>query len=271
MADIDQEQPAGRKRPEFARAFTARLQRPGTKVNLPGRVLTAGLVVVLAGAVAFGVGAFINHKKTVPTSANSTGQRTTISPTPGTTVTPPGGSPRVSPGAPVAGLPPKGGSPGVAPAPGTNSSPGPTAGQARSQPGAVAAQRRSGPARTARIQSFASNRCIDVVDGRRSAGTALQIWDCNTFAQQRWEFWSDGTLRVMGFCMAVGGSQDGATLRIQGCNGGAAQRFNLNGAYDLVNIAADKCVDVKDHQTGNGARLQLWSCSGEANQKWRTV
>jgi hypothetical protein len=127
------------------------------------------------------------------------------------------------------------------------------------------------PVKVRRIQSFASNRCIDVVQGQRSAGTPLQIWDCNTFVQQKWEFWSDGTLRVLGFCMTVGGTQDGASIRIQGCNGGSAQRFNLNGASDLIYLAADKCVDVKDNKTDNGALLQVWGCSGGANQKWRTV
>lgn len=46
------------------------------------------------------------------------------------------------------------------------------------------------------------------------------------------------------------------------------QRFRLNSAGDLVNIRADKCVDVKDQQTDNGARLQLWTCTGAQNQKW---
>ncbi|MET0495547.1 MAG: RICIN domain-containing protein, partial [Actinoplanes sp.] len=29
-----------------------------------------------------------------------------------------------------------------------------------------------------------------------------------------------------------------------------------------------KCLDVKDNNTANGAKLQLWTCTGAANQKW---
>src|SRR4051812_11039193 len=35
-----------------------------------------------------------------------------------------------------------------------------------------------------------------------------------------------------------------------------------------VNNAAGKCLDVKDKNTANGAKLQLWSCTGTSNQKW---
>ncbi|WP_316770580.1 RICIN domain-containing protein [Streptomyces sasae] len=36
----------------------------------------------------------------------------------------------------------------------------------------------------------------------------------------------------------------------------------------MVNVQADKCVDVTDVATDNGAQLQLWGCSGAGNQKW---
>ncbi|GAA2217993.1 hypothetical protein ACFY2R_27735 [Micromonospora olivasterospora] len=37
-----------------------------------------------------------------------------------------------------------------------------------------------------------------------------------------------------------------------------------------VHIAhnANRCVDVRDWVSGNGGRLQLWDCTGSANQKW---
>jgi streptogrisin C len=42
----------------------------------------------------------------------------------------------------------------------------------------------------------------------------------------------------------------------------------LTGAEDLVNPQSNKCVDVKDWNSDNGARLQQWDCTGGANQKW---
>ncbi|MFI6340332.1 ricin-type beta-trefoil lectin domain protein [Streptomyces sp. NPDC050535] len=115
-----------------------------------------------------------------------------------------------------------------------------------------------------------SGRCIDVTDGTASAGTPLQIWDCTGADWQQWTLRSDSTVRALGLCMSVAGASvdDGAAIQLAKCTGGAAQRFSLNSAGDLVNAKADKCVDVRDRATGNGARLQLWSCEGAENQKW---
>ncbi|MER5434616.1 ricin-type beta-trefoil lectin domain protein [Streptomyces sp. NPDC002588] len=119
-----------------------------------------------------------------------------------------------------------------------------------------------------------SNRCIDVTDaqdGTGKDGTPLQILDCASTANQKWDFRSDGTVRSVGFCMDVawGSKDDGAVIQIARCSGNPAQQFVLSQQGDLVNPQANKCVDVKDNGTGNGAKLQLWTCSGTPNQKWR--
>ena len=36
----------------------------------------------------------------------------------------------------------------------------------------------------------------------------------------------------------------------------------------LVNVSSKLCLDVKNKNTGLGAKLQLWSCSGAWNQGW---
>ncbi|MFF7581225.1 ricin-type beta-trefoil lectin domain protein [Streptomyces sp. NPDC008061] len=116
------------------------------------------------------------------------------------------------------------------------------------------------------IRSRASGRCIDA---STPPGTSLQIWDCMGTAEQTWQVGSAGTIRSMGRCMEVvnGSRSDGAGIRLAPCNGSGAQLFQLNAAHDLVNLRADKCVDVKD-SSSNGARLQLWTCAGTDNQKW---
>ena len=35
--------------------------------------------------------------------------------------------------------------------------------------------------------------------------------------------------------------------------------------------ALGKCLDAMDHGIGNGTRVQLWSCTGGANQQWRVT
>ncbi|MGW7644027.1 ricin-type beta-trefoil lectin domain protein [Streptomyces bobili] len=120
----------------------------------------------------------------------------------------------------------------------------------------------------------ASDRCVDVTDsqdGKGRDGTPLQIHDCSGTANQKWVFNGDGTVRSLGMCMDVawGSREDGAVIQLARCSGNPAQQFVMSTAGDLVNPQADKCVDVKDSGTGNESKLQLWTCSGTPNQKWR--
>ena len=127
------------------------------------------------------------------------------------------------------------------------------------------------PAATGKqIKSNFSGRCIDIPGGNASDGVGLQLWDCNGLTPQKWTFNGDGTLRAMGKCMdpAWAGTGNGTKIQLVACNGNPAQRFTLSGAGDLVNISANKCVDIKDWNGGNNAALQLWDCSGQSNQKW---
>jgi glucosylceramidase len=35
-----------------------------------------------------------------------------------------------------------------------------------------------------------------------------------------------------------------------------------------VNPQANKCLDVTGNTSTNGTQLQIWTCTGAANQKW---
>ncbi|GIJ19962.1 glycoside hydrolase family 16 protein [Micromonospora lutea] len=123
---------------------------------------------------------------------------------------------------------------------------------------------------TTRIRGQQSGRCIDIPSANPVDGAPLQVWDCNTTAAQAWTFAADGTIRAMGKCMdpAWAGTANGTEVNLVTCNGNPAQRFTLNAAGDLVNLNANRCVDVRDNNPNNGGRLQLWDCSGTPNQKW---
>jgi len=120
------------------------------------------------------------------------------------------------------------------------------------------------------LRSTLSGRCIDIPSANPVDGARLQLWDCNGSAAQQWSFESDGTARAMGKCMdpAAGALTNGTPIQLVTCNGNAVQRFTLSAAGDLVNVSANRCVDVKDRNTANGAQLQLWDCAGTTNQKW---
>ncbi|GAA2239718.1 hypothetical protein GCM10010401_10290 [Rarobacter faecitabidus] len=121
----------------------------------------------------------------------------------------------------------------------------------------------------ASIQGW-QNKCIDVPNSQFVNGAAVQIWDCNGTNAQRFEFHSDGTLRVGGKCLDLAdwSTANGSRVQLWDCFGGANQQWTLNSSLDLVNKHANKCVDVKDWGRNNGAKLQIWECSGTANQKW---
>ncbi|MFG1919303.1 family 16 glycosylhydrolase [Micromonospora sp. NPDC048898] len=126
---------------------------------------------------------------------------------------------------------------------------------------------------TSRIRGAQSGRCIDIPSANPVEGAKLQIWDCNTTAAQAWTFASDGTVRAMGKCMdpAWAGTANGTEVNLVSCNGNTAQRFTLNAAGDLVNLNANRCVDVREANPNNGGKLHLWDCLGAANQKWSRV
>jgi hypothetical protein len=120
------------------------------------------------------------------------------------------------------------------------------------------------------LRSHLSGRCIDVPGSDFGDGRKLFVWDCNGGAAQKWQFASDGTVRIKGYCLDVADANynDGTPIQIARCSGNAAQKFVLNASHDLVNTVVGKCVDIKDNNRDSGAWLQLWSCAGTDNQKW---
>lgn len=57
-------------------------------------------------------------------------------------------------------------------------------------------------------------------------------------------------------------------MQLATCSGEEAQQLVLTPAADLVSVAADRCVDVRDRSTADGSPLQTWTCAGTENQKW---
>ncbi|MFF2324803.1 MULTISPECIES: family 16 glycosylhydrolase [unclassified Streptomyces] len=113
-------------------------------------------------------------------------------------------------------------------------------------------------------------KCVDVAGASTTNGTAVQLYDCNGTAAQKWTVGADGSIRALGKCLDVkdNSTADGAQLQLWDCTGGAGQRWAVPAARDIVNIQADKCMDATGNSSANGTRLQIWTCAGTANQKW---
>jgi hypothetical protein len=51
---------------------------------------------------------------------------------------------------------------------------------------------------------------------------------------------------------------------------GTRHRFSnpLNSNGTITGVASGRCLDVAQNGTANGSRIQLWDCTGGANQAW---
>ncbi|SDM61742.1 glucosylceramidase [Nonomuraea jiangxiensis] len=70
----------------------------------------------------------------------------------------------------------------------------------------------------------------------------------------------------------------GRNRLLKGVVGAAVMAFGLTAMPSAASAAAgdrikiiefNLCLDVKEFSTKDGARVQLWSCNGNANQRWR--
>jgi serine/threonine protein kinase len=119
------------------------------------------------------------------------------------------------------------------------------------------------------IISILDGKCIDVPGGNAATTAPVQTWDCSGAAGQRFHLGGGESVQVLGRCLQVLGTGNGAPVGIGACTGSGAQRFNLNSSNDLVSLLVDRCVDVTDGSRSNGAALQIWDCTGSDNQKWK--
>jgi hypothetical protein len=112
-------------------------------------------------------------------------------------------------------------------------------------------------------------KCADVTGAATANGTAIDLYDCNGTAAQKWTV-GDGTVQALGKCMDVtsASTANGAKVQLYDCNGSAAQAWTANSAGQLVNTGSGKCLDATGNSSANGTRLQIWTCGTGANQKW---
>jgi hypothetical protein len=89
----------------------------------------------------------------------------------------------------------------------------------------------------------------------------------------------DGQLEIqvpgaVGKCLDVagGGKTNGTPVQVYTCNGGAAQKWQLMGAYDggytLVNTNSFKCLEVLNGNSADGTKIQIRDCGSAKAQQW---
>jgi poly(3-hydroxybutyrate) depolymerase len=119
-----------------------------------------------------------------------------------------------------------------------------------------------------RLRSESAGRCLDVSGGNSANGTATQIWDCQSTANQQLSQ-NGRELRVLGKCLDVApNAAAGTRVQIWDCNGGANQQWNVNSNGTVSNAQTGLCLDVTGAGTANGTGVVVWGCHTAANQRW---
>ncbi|MGQ4489852.1 endo-1,4-beta-xylanase [Streptomyces sp. 372A] len=119
------------------------------------------------------------------------------------------------------------------------------------------------------LKGVGSGRCVDVPNSSTSDGTAVQLYDCHTATNQKWEQTAAGELRVYGNkCLDAAGSGNGSKIQIYSCWGGDNQKWRLNSDGTIVGVQSGLCLDAVGAGTANGTQLQLYSCGSGSNQRW---
>lgn len=111
--------------------------------------------------------------------------------------------------------------------------------------------------------------CLDVTKGNIRPGTALQVFDCNGTASQRFSVGRGGEIRVQDLCVDVdrGDPRDGARVVLWSCSGSRSQSWTTRGGQ-IVSQANGKCLDVEDGRVRQGAPTMVWSCNRSPSQRW---
>src|SRR3954447_2346869 len=134
----------------------------------------------------------------------------------------------------------------------------------------------AGPAAAAigAVRGVASGRCLDVPAASTTNGVQVDLWDCNSGANQEWTYTSGKQLKVYGNkCLDAyqAGTTTSTKVVIWDCNGQTNQQWNINSDGTITGVASGLCVDATAAATTNGTPIELWTCTGSSNQKWNST
>ncbi|WP_408951613.1 RICIN domain-containing protein [Lysobacter sp. Hz 25] len=129
--------------------------------------------------------------------------------------------------------------------------------------------------------------CLDVhAPDQAKDGAKVQVWVCNGSPQQTWvvDEKVGAVISLAGKCLDVQAAKvgiDGTPVQMWDCNRQVQQRWQhktrvrrapSGGLFSPMALqnAGGKCLDVHaPDQFNNGAKVQIWSCNSEKQQRWQ--
>ncbi|WP_445343928.1 protein kinase domain-containing protein [Catenuloplanes atrovinosus] len=118
------------------------------------------------------------------------------------------------------------------------------------------------------IVNVGTSKCLGIPGSDPATTLPIHIWECDGTPGTSYTLPGDGRVQAVGGCLQVDDTAAGSNLHLAACDGGWKQRFSLNGSGDLVNVRANRCVEVTDGRNDNGTLLRLADCNGSVPQKW---
>ncbi len=121
------------------------------------------------------------------------------------------------------------------------------------------------------IENAFAGLCVDVTAQKAASETQLQVVSCKAdIGSQQFTMPGDGTIRIYGYCMDVGGPVRSGTYKyvwIYTCNGTASQQFAVRPGDVLYNPLLNYCVDGYA-LTATGNPLETYGCNTGLNQRF---
>ncbi|TQM80191.1 subtilase family protein [Saccharothrix saharensis] len=111
------------------------------------------------------------------------------------------------------------------------------------------------------------DKCLDVV-GNDPSRNDLWLWTCYGPGGQLWWNTGDGAYRAFGKCLDIGNVAALTPVLLSTCNGNESQQWVARHDGRVVNLLANRCLSVRDANTGDGATVQINDCNTHVAQRW---
>jgi beta-glucosidase len=116
-------------------------------------------------------------------------------------------------------------------------------------------------------QTGGSNKCLDDPSGKTTTGTAIDLATCNGKSYQSWTAVGDGSIRVLGHCLAA----SAAHVLLYPCDGSIADQWRAGTDGSLVSARYGTCLNGPPGAAANGTKPTLAACTNSAStvsQHW---
>jgi GH25 family lysozyme M1 (1,4-beta-N-acetylmuramidase) len=108
-----------------------------------------------------------------------------------------------------------------------------------------------------------TGKCLDDPASNTANGTKVDLWSCTGKSNQSWTTVQDGTIRVLGHCLAASGT----TVELWACSSSYLnQQWRAATDSELVNAASGLCLYYPNASAGNGAKPTMKTCANIASQ-----